>query len=261
MKPIINDFSPPPKAAPYNPAKTVTVPGNGTEELTLKGRSADVFGIMRMLPYAPWPTNVPPPPPANSIEITATLNNDRILFKDVQLPAIRELFMDSELLAPLIIQENNDLTFTLTNTSGNDIDVSMQLIGYDGPTTRKLVSLYEKRGIKMPTPVFLFAKDEIAANADNQVVDIPSKSVDVELHRAAIRSDSDDDLTVSLERYNETIKNGVFVRQFNDEFSIGRRSFVPIEVGKSVPFTLKASNASSNPQTLSFFGEAYMINN
>jgi hypothetical protein len=57
------------------------------------------------------------------------------------------------------------------------------------------------------------------------------------------------------------VKNSVFVQQFNDEFSNGRRSFVPIEVGKNVPVTLNASNANVAAQTLSFFGEGYVYEN
>ena len=252
MIPTIKNFTPPGNASPYNPAKTVTVPAGGEAEIKLKGRSADVFGLTRILPYCS---------DFNGIEIEARLNNERILFEPVQLSAVRELFVDSELLAPLIIQKNNDLRFTLTNTTAAAIDTNIELLGYDGPSLRKLVGMYDDKGIEMPTPVFLFAKEEIAAGAANQGVAIPSKSVDLELLRAAIRTDSDDDMTVSLEIYNETVKNSVFVQQFNDEFSNGRRSFVPIEVGKNVPVTLNASNANVAAQTLSFFGEGYVYEN
>ncbi len=252
MIPTIKNFTPPPDAAPYNPAKTITVPAGGTADMELQGRGSDVFGITRMLPYCS---------DFNAIEVRAELNNERIIFSDIQLSVLRQLFRSGQLLAPYIIQQNNDLGFTFTNTSGSDIDVNMQLLGYDGPSLRKLIRLYEKQAVAMPKPVFLYAKAEIPSFATKQPVDIPSKSVDVELHRAAVRTDSDPDMSVSLETYNETIKNGVFVQQLNDEFSNGRRALVPIEIGKNVPFSLKATNRNADPQTLSFLGEAYVIDN
>jgi hypothetical protein len=244
----INEFEPPQNASPYNPAKTVTVPANDEAEITLKGRSANAFGFNRILP---WCADM------DAIEIKAELNEDRTIFKPVQLSVVRELFHNHSLLAPYIIKKHNDLRFTLTNPTGTDIDVNIQVLGYDAPALQKLVNDYKAAGLKMPRPAFLYGKGEVPANSSNHPIEVPTKSKDVDLIKAAIKSGSDKDIRVSLEVYNETIKNRVFIQQLNDEYEAGR-SMVPIPVGRNVPFTVKASNTNANPQTLSFLGEAYV---
>lgn len=245
----INNFIPPAAASPYNPATTITVPKSDSKKFTLVGRGADVFGLNRILP---WCSSM------GDITMKAMLNNDRLLFEDIQLSAIRQLFENGELLAPYIIQKNNNLEITLTNNDTvNDIEVNVQLLGYDGPTLRKLISDYNTAGLSMPTPIFLYGNASVLANAKRQRIDIPTKAVDVILNRMAIRTDSDDDIRVSLQIYNETVKNGVFVQQINDEFAL-QRTIVPYIIGKNVPFNLEATSTSGNNQTLSFLGEAYV---
>jgi hypothetical protein len=248
----INHITPAADAKPYNPAKTVTVGANDSYELTLQGRGSDVFGINRILP---WASDL------DALKITARINHERILFEDIRLPVIRELFSDSKLKAPFIIHKNNELTLTLENTSSGDVPVNIELLGYDGPNLRKLVSLYKQKGFPMPTPVFLYGGGTVNANAANQRINIPTKSKDVLLERMAIHSGKDELIHVSLQVYNETIKNDVFVNQINDEFAGGRRALVPITIKKSVPFTLAASNVDTSDHWLSYMGEAYVLDN
>jgi hypothetical protein len=246
----IKNFIPPKDASPFNPAKKVTVEANSTTYLTLKGRNADVFGIRRMLPFCS---------DMNAITVKATLNHERILFSGISLAAIHQLFKDGELLAPYIIQKNNDLLFELTNTSGTDLDVNMELLGYDGPSLRKLVQLYNQSSFDMPTPVFLFGSDSIPSKASNHYIEIPTKSMTVDLQRAAITSTKDESISISLLIANEVIKNEVFIEQFNDEFRNGQRLMVPITIGAGKNFNLTASNSDqANDQQISFLGESYI---
>jgi hypothetical protein len=248
----ITHITPAGDARPYNPAKTVTVAAGGSYDLTLQGRAADVFGINRILP---WCSDM------NAVTITARINHERMLFEDVRLPVIRELFKAGKLKAPFIIQKNNELTLTLNNTSASDLAVNIELLGYDGPNLRKLVSMYKQQDFPMPTPVFLYGSGTVNANAANQRINIPTKSKDVVLERMALHTSSDEYIHVSLQVYNETIKNDVFVNQLNDEYSNGHRALVPIKIKKSVPFTLAASNVDSADHWLSYMGEAYVLDN
>ncbi|WP_409029447.1 hypothetical protein [Gracilimonas sediminicola] len=253
MIPRIKNFTPPADSYPYNPSKKVTVPGNDSVVLSLKGRGANAFGFNRILPFGS---------DLSVIEASFTLNEDYNLIKadtPIQLSAIRQLFLRKSLLAPFIIQQNNELLVTLTNTSGTDQEVNIALLGYDTPALNKLIAAYDEKGIKRPTPVFLYAKGEVAADSANVSIPISTKSVDVEIVRAAIKTDDDPDMSVTLQYFNEAIKNQVFVQQFNDEYE-DAYSIVPIRVGGNSPLRLLASNTDqANANTLSFIGEAYVI--
>lgn len=253
MIPRIKNFTPPADSYPYNPSKKVTVPANDSVIISLQGRGANAFGFNRILPFGS---------DLSVIEASFTLNEDYNLIKadtPIQLSAIRQLFLRKSLLAPFIIQQNNKLVVTLTNTSGADQDVNIELLGYDTPALNKLVTAYEDKGIKRPVPVFLYAKGEVAANSANVSIPIPTKSADVEIVRAAIKTDDDPDMSVTLQYFNEAIKNQVFVQQFNDEYE-DAYSIVPIRVGGNSPLRLLASNTDqANANTLSFIAEAYVI--
>lgn len=239
----------PAKSTPYNPARRITIPGNGEEPVLLQGKSAGLFGFTRILPYC---SNM------MGITVTAELNNEFTIFKDVHLATIRQFFLNNELLGPYVIQEEQDLLLTLKNTTGGDLDANVQILGYDAPAMERLKSLYSQRGIPMPKPNFLYANEEIAADATNQVVEVPTKSVDLDLVRMAIRTSNDDDISASLQIYNETVKNQLFVQQINDEFDGGYQK-VPIPVKKKVPFSILASNSDAgNARDFSFLGEAYI---
>lgn len=252
MIPRLKNFQPPADSFPYNPAKKVTVPANDSAEIILQGRGANAFGFNRILPFGS---------DLSVIEADFTLNTDYNILKDVQLSVVRQLFQRKSLLAPYIIQKNNDLVITLRNTSGADQDVNIQLIGYDTPAINKLTNEYKAQGLKMPTPIFLYGKGEIAADAKGQAIEIKTKSVDVDMLRMAVSTDNDDDISLSLQLFNESVKNKVFVQQINDEFEDGY-SLVPIRVGRNDPFTLVVDNADAvNARTLSFIGEAYVYSN
>ena len=246
----LQNFTPPQISKPYNPSKLVTVPANDSVEFTIEGRDNGVFGFDRILPYGADLLN---------ITCTATLNDETTIFKNVQLAALRKHFLDNKLKFPYIIQASTDLNLVLTNTSGNDVVVNIELLGYDAPALNKLVKGYKTLGLEIPKPVFLTANAEIAASAQNYSVDIKTKSVDLEMYRATIVSDDDDDMVVSLQIYNETVKNSVFIQQFNDEFA-HFDAMVPFEVSSRVPLSLLVTNYDgANANTLTFFGEAYVV--
>lgn len=250
MIPHIRNITPPADSTPYNPAKFVSVPANGTVSITLAGRNSELFGFDRMLPGSPSP---------DAITVTAILNEEIILFKDVKLSAIIQHFKHLKLLAPYVIQQNNNLVFELTNSTGAAVPVNMQLLGYDAPGVRALQAAYKNKGVRMPEPIFLFANATVPASAQSFAINIPTKPVNLRLLRSTIVTEDDNDITVSMKVYNETIKNQVFVEQFNQEYE-SSYPFIPFEVGVSVPFTLQADNLDgANAHDLHFLGEAYVM--
>lgn len=249
MLPYIKNFVPPPDSVPYNPSKKINVPAGNSVEIALQGRGANAFGITRIIPYGS---------DLSVIEANFSIGDEYIVMKEIQLSVVRQLFLQSSLRSPLIIEKNNTLYVTLTNTSGTDQEVNVELIGYDTPALNKLIGDYEKAGIKMPVPIFLFAKGEVLASANNQLVNIPTKSSDIDLVRMAAKSDNDPDITLTLQLKNEAVKNQVFIQQLNDEFLTGP-SLVPLRVGKNSAFAFKASNSDGvNDRTVSFLGEGYI---
>lgn len=248
---IIKNFLPPVNSSPYNPARLVTIPTGESVDVRLQGRESDTFGIDRILPGG-----------QNLSDITATafLNEEFIIFKDVKLSALRQHFRNRKLLTPFVIQRNNHLNITLTNNAGVDSTVNIELLGYDTPAVSKLISEYEKMGLPMPQPVFLYATQEIPASASTFQVPIPTKAVDVEILRASISTDQDEDITVSIQIYNEIVKNKVFVDQINNEFE-QLAAMVPFAVGRNVPLSLQVDNLDNSAHELSFLAEAYITSN
>lgn len=247
---VIKDFNPPSKATPFNPAKTVTVPAGGSETFSLTGQGNKVYGFNRILPYCDKPAQV---------TIKALLNNESVIFQDIQLSVLREYFAAGKAAAPFVIQRNNTLDITLTNHAGNDQPVNVELLGYAKDSLVALHEAYQSRGLEMPTPIFFYGKGNIQSGIPNQQIDVPSKSVDAELVRAAVKSTADEDLRVTLKKFNETVKNDVFVQQFNDEYSLGKPSKIALNIGANDPFSVTVNSNSGQTEMLSFFAEAYEI--
>jgi hypothetical protein len=250
MIPHITNLPVPKNSTPYTPAKYVNVPNGGTAEMEFTGRSGATFGFNRILPGG---QNL------NDLTVTAELNEDWTLFKDIKLSVLRDHFKSKALLAPFIIQENNTLRLTISNPLGSDKKASVQLLGYDAPYLKRLINAYSNKGYSMPKPVFLHANDEIGASAKAQAVDIKTKAVDVRMVRATIKTDSDDDILVTVQIYNESVKNKVFIQQFNDEFESNYAN-VPFVIGKAVPLSLITENLDSSKHDLCFLGESYVMN-
>lgn len=239
----------PKNSTPYVPSQYATVPAGGSTVMRFTGRGGATFGFDRILPGGAS---------LNDVTATAKLNEDMILFEDVKLSVIRSHFQSKALLAPYVIQEQNDLNITLKNPTGSNANVGIQILGYDAPYLKRLIQAYQKKGLDMPKPVFLHASEEIAANAASQSVDIPTKSVDVRMLRATVKTDSDSDIVFSVQVYNESVKNRVFVQQFNDEYESNYAN-VPFVIGRTVPLSLLVTNLSATAHDLSFLGETYVM--
>ena len=245
---IIKNFKPPNGASAYNPAKHMVLDAGETGEMVMNGMGGDTFGINRILPYAKH---------MDEITISARLNEDYYIFRDVSLRCVYNLFKSiDKLLAPFIIQQNNHIVFELTNNHAQSQAVNIQLIGYDHATLAKLQDAYSDIGETIPVPRFLYGRAQLPAGAVGDL-GVKSKSIDVQARRMAMSSTVEDEVTVSMRIYNTTIRSEMFVEQVNYEFD-GLYANVPFIIGSNVPFAVNANNRSDSPANVSFLCEAYV---
>lgn len=246
---IVTNFIPPKESTPFNPAKSIVLEAGASGQITMNGMGGESFGVRRILPYAP---NM------DAIFVSARLNEDLYLFRDLQLSVVRSLFKSTQgLLGPFIIQKNNSLVFELTNAGLVQQTVNIEVIGYDHFGLSKLQSIYNEINAPLPQPRFLYGQAGLPAGAVNSDLGVKAKSIDVEVRRLAVSSDRPGDITLSMKIYNTTVRNEVFVEQLNDEFSRFYAN-VPFIVGSNVPFQVYASNRGATQANVSFLCEAYV---
>ena len=247
---IVKNFIPPTESTPFNPAKAIEIPAGDTGHIMMNGMGGESFGVRKILPYAP---------DMNTIFVSARLNEDLYLFRDLQLSVVHRLFQQIDgLLAPFIIQKSNSLVFELTNTHSAAQTVNIQLIGYDHYSLTKLINIYSDIGSPMPQPRFLYGQATLAAGAVNIDMGVKAKSIDVEARRLAMSSDRPGDITASLKVYNTTIRNEVYLEQLNDEFGQFYAN-VPFIIGSNMPFQVYASNKGPSQANVSFLCESYVV--
>jgi len=247
---IITNFLPPKESSPYNPAKNVHLDGNQAGQLIMNGMGGESFGVRRILPYSPDMDN---------ILVSARLNDDLYIFRDIQLSVVHTLFKSIDgLFAPFVIQKNNTLVFELVNLGASAQTVSIQLIGFDQHAMSKLQAAYAQIGAPMPVPRFLYGHTMVPVNGVNMNLGVKSKSVDVNVRRMAMASDRSGEIMASMRVYNTTVRSELYIDQINDEFD-GRYANVPFIVGANVPFDVFASNRSGQVARVSFLSECYVV--
>jgi len=246
---IITNFLPPKESSPYNPSKALELSAGGSGQIIMNGMGGECFGIRRILPYSQ---------DMNKTMVSARLNEDLYIFRDVQLSVVHILFKSIDgLFAPFVIQKNNNIVFELENKSTTKQTVNIQLIGYDQYAMSKLHRAYGQIGAPIPSPRFLYGHNTVPAGGINADLGVKSKSVDVEVRRMAMSSDHSG-VTASMKVYNTTVRNELFIEQINDEFD-GRYANVPFIVGSNVPFDVYATNLNGQTASVSFLCECYVV--
>jgi len=246
---IIKNFLPPKESSPYNPSKSLELSAGGKGEIIMNGMGGESFGIRRILPYSQ---------DMNKVMVSARLNEDLYMFRDVQLSVVHTLFKSIDgLFAPFVIQKNNNIVFELENKATTKQTVNIQLIGYDQYAMSKLHRAYEQIGAPIPSPRFLYGHSSVPAGGINADLGVKSKSVDVEVRRIAMSSDRND-VTASMKVYNTTVRSELYIDQINDEFD-GKYANVPFIVGSNVPFDVYATNLNSQTAAVSFLCECYVV--
>jgi hypothetical protein len=155
----------------YVPTRRVTVAGNSTEQVTLRGLDSQRFGVTRIAasggPYSGGLSTL------YEFEITARIVQTReTWFEQVNGQALTTLFKDYVMDVPIVIEQGQEVEFTLQNTGSSARTVVIALQGLTAPqldvreqTLRdQLGMMPEKRFIYTQTKSILAQSDYVPAD-------------------------------------------------------------------------------------------------
>ncbi|PKD43754.1 hypothetical protein [Rhodohalobacter barkolensis] len=235
----------------FTPARTVEIPGGESRTITFSGLSSRRYGVNRFIVAGTSMTK---------ILATAKFNNGKdTKFENIQLAAIRNLFLNRSLRGAFTIDDSTEMYLTLTNTDSQAHTVNVQLVGYDDAHLQHKQEEYQNRGLPFPNPEFVFVSKEVAAGATAQRISVALPAYPLRLYRISVASDADNQLLMSFRQDQVRIKPEVFVSQINDEFQ-NMDIILPQNLQANVPFDLIVTNLdSANAHRFSFLAETYKI--
>lgn len=246
-------FRPPRGALPYAPTQKVTLAASAgsTGTMTFRGLGGEEFGVVALVIDATSLTGA-----------LATITRDKGRKTDcalIHLSALRQLFAQRQLLAPLVIAKNNVLQIELINHSGAENTVRVQLIGFTAEALAAWRAWSQQAYGRIVEPMFVHAYKELEATQSNAQtpLDIGADAADV--YAFSIGSTGLDDITLSLNagRRKTLIDSDVTGDMLNDRY-LSRRLDPPIRVNPDDPLTAYLTNGSgASSRTVSIIGEAY----
>lgn len=244
-------ISPPANSVPFTPAENYELAAGASETLEFRGLNRQRYGFDRIVPYANLPAHV---------TLTAELNNEKILFRNVNVLALTRLFLHRHLIFPWVIRSANVLRVTVTNTHPTDTAIgSVMLNGVDEPYLAKMEAAYQDAGIPTPSARLLYGNATIPAQANDFAVNVEQPANDVLFRSMAIGTTSDSDILVKMEIWTEKMKDLVFAEQINNEYS-SLRSRVNFKLSQNTPFTLKTTNLNATDSVkFTYIAEAYDV--
>lgn len=239
----------------HTPAKTFELAASGSagDSVTHQygGYGSEKYGFNRLVIGATDFKN---------IMCKITMNEgESVIVDNIHLYALRHLFLHYSLLSPFIIENNRKMEITLTNMSNEPQRANIQMTGMREQLLNQWIESNHRSGKKILKPVLLHGNAELAPLSNRMPVAFKRRQFDVKYHRLVIASSADDfnDITASLYRYQELLKNDMFINQYNDEF-LSMRALVEYEISSNVPVELHLSNLnSSDTHTVSFIAEGY----
>lgn len=235
----------------YTPSRTLTLEADAEETLRFSGLNANRYGVNRFMIGGDGLTDV---------IATASFNNGRDdKFEDVQLQALRNLFLSRSLRGALVIDDGNEMFLTLKNQGSTERTVNVELIGYDSEHLQEKIEQYRGSDSRLPEPEFIYTTQTIPAGSTQRRISISVPSYPLRLYRMAISSDSEDNIRVSIRQDRTRIKPEVFLSQINDEFR-DKDIILPTTLDAHVPFDLFVTNTDeADNHTISFIAECYKI--
>jgi hypothetical protein len=238
----------------YSPSAVSTIANAAIADQEFRGLSADLFAFNKINIGCDDPSKL------NLIKVTAKLDEGRkTIFSDVHLLALQRLLKDRTLLGGFLIEASRKLVLSVTNNSGAQRVISIDLNGYDAPQYHAKVEKYEERGHPYPEPEFLYATATIQAGAVRQRVPINIPESATNLYRIAISSTSDDNLQVAFKVDNKELIPNRFVSAINDQF-VNKEIVHPFLIDKRVPFEAQITNLDgANNYEISIICEAYKV--
>jgi hypothetical protein len=177
----------------------------------------------------------------------------------VHLSALRQLFLQRSLLSPFIIEANRTLEITLKNTSASTQRANIEMTGMPEPYLSEWLSRQSREGREILTPSFMYGFAELVPLQVGKIVPFVKKTQDVQFNRLAIGTNAvnQNELTAKLYRWNDLLKNDMFISQYNDEF-LAMGALLPYQVSSNIPIELHFDNLSNSlTHNVSVIAEGY----
>ncbi len=242
-------FRPPDNGTYYAPTQTASLAAGASATLEFRGLDAKRFGVKAMLAQATDP---------NSILVSATVNNEIILFQNVHLSILKEMFdYGWQLRYPMVIAENNTLQVSLTNEGTVTNDVGLKLIGYDAETLQAYKAWMAARGQMVRRPSFIAVPaTTVSAGSSRQQVQAQMRPYDVQVWRMFVGGDALDKMRIGIGLLNRDVQRDTFADLLNVEFR-HRVITVPLRLRARDPIYVYATNTDTVDHKISFLAEVY----
>lgn len=235
----------------YTPSRKVTLAAGESKTVTFQGLNAKRYGVNRLTIGG-----------TGLSDVTATLafNNGRDKkIENVQLSALRRLFLARSLRGALIIENGTELFVTLTNNGATGHTINLQLIGYDDAHLTHKMQSYQANNLNFPAPEFVYITKTIASGIGQQRFSVNLPSYGLRLYRMAASTTGDEDeIQLSIRQDRTRIKPESFLSQLNDEFE-DKDIILPATLQPQTPFDLFVTNTGGTNHTVSFIAECYRI--
>ncbi|MCH8567620.1 MAG: hypothetical protein LAT67_05125 [Balneolales bacterium] len=233
----------------YTPSQNFIVPPGGTITKQFYPRTGNQYGFNRILVGA---TNT------TALFMSAEINNETTIFRDVHVETVRRLFRSRTLESPFIIKASRSLSITITNVSNQEQEVTVQLAGFDDWLLKRWVEDRKNQGQRILTPAFFYGKAEVGATERGKLLNLPPRSENMIVTRMQLASNGDADIRVSLREYSSDLKQNLFLEQLNDEFDL-KTALVPYRIKANWPLELVFDNRHpTQSRTVSALLEAYV---
>lgn len=241
------------RAHDYAPAETITIADGATETMEFRGRSGDAFAFDRLTVGGDY----------EGLTVTAKTNTGTtVLFAGAHLSALRRLFLRRRLRGLLEVNEGNRLELDVTNRSGSESTVCVQLGAYS--TRRGLEAqrecLRSAYGY-VPRPKLVSAFASIPAGASAQRVKIEQRPSTIYFWRWMVAADDEaalDSWRVKLRVYERTVREEVFASQIKDQFTDGETSR-PYVVAPKTPMQVIVDSDAQADLGFSALFEGYYL--
>ena len=234
----------------FSPAARATIPANGGKKtLTYRGRGGNRFAFNAMMIGGDY----------DEVLCRAETNGGQnVLFTDVHLSALRDLFLHRRLKGLLYVAANNELDLVLTNPKSSDATVNIKMNGFNGQARIEEQEACLRRTYGyVPKPKLLFGRATLAAGATNQKIEIAGRTDAVKFRRYMIGATDLKKIRAKLMLYEDTVREEVYASQVRDEF-LSEEANQPYQLDANVSLDLITSNDGQAEQDVSAVFEAYV---
>lgn len=259
------------KSRPFIPKFSFELAASATYSFDMQGVGSDSYGIYRMLFSAYEATYSGSTKTGNGgdksgeVLVTALMNpgaDETVLFRDIHMNAVQQIFSESVLDTPVVIEGNNKIRFTLTNLGSAKVDVHCALQGWDSFVLTELRKKYiiagKGTGKKMPSPYFLYNKTSLTAGQTGSRNELGRRSIPLAFQKFAVGASDLKQIQLRMERNTDVVLDTLGAPVIN-QLTYLRDEPSRFQVYAADPLTLIYNNVSNSVQTVSFLAIAYEV--